>query len=109
MTAAVQAVASFVPGLLVRRLQEQPDSAGTSRVDRVAGAVLLADVSGFTAITERLARRGPAGAEALGGLLNGTWGRLLTLIAEAGGDVLKFAGDALLACFPTGLHWVASA
>jgi class 3 adenylate cyclase len=102
MTAAVDAVASFVPGLLVRRLQEQPESAGAARVDRVAGAVLLADVSGFTAIAEPRAGRGRAGAAALGGLLNGTWGRLLTLIAEAGGDVLKFAGDALLACFPTG-------
>jgi class 3 adenylate cyclase/tetratricopeptide (TPR) repeat protein len=102
VTAAVDALASYVPGLLLQRLREQPESAGSSRADRMAGAVLLADVSGFTAIAERLAQQGPAGAEALGGLLNGTWGRLLTLIAEAGGDVLKFAGDALLACFPAG-------
>jgi class 3 adenylate cyclase len=98
--AAADAIASCVPGLLVRRLADHPDSAAAPHTDRVAGALLLADIVGFTAMTERLARQGPAGAEALSGLLNGAFGPLLALIAESGGDVLKFAGDALLVCWP---------
>jgi class 3 adenylate cyclase len=100
VTTAVDAVASYVPDLLVKRLLARPETMGTPWAERTAGGLLLADISGFTAIAERLGQQGAAGAEALSGLLNATWGRLLTLIAEAGGDVLKFAGDALLACWP---------
>jgi class 3 adenylate cyclase/tetratricopeptide (TPR) repeat protein len=100
VTTAADAVASFVPDLLVERLRARPESRDTLQADRVAGALLLADISGFTAIAERLGQQGPAAAEALSGLLNSAWGRLLAVIQEAGGDVLKFAGDALLACWP---------
>jgi class 3 adenylate cyclase/tetratricopeptide (TPR) repeat protein len=94
------ALASFLPVRLVRRLVEEPERAGLPHADRTVGALLLADISGFTAITEQLAERGPSGAEELRGLLDGAFQPLLELIAGAGGDVLKFAGDALLACWP---------
>jgi class 3 adenylate cyclase/tetratricopeptide (TPR) repeat protein len=94
------ALASFLPERLVRRLVEEPEGAGRPHADRMVGALLLADISGFTAIAERLARRGPGGAEELRGLLDGAFQPLLELIAGTGGDVLKFAGDALLACWP---------
>jgi class 3 adenylate cyclase/tetratricopeptide (TPR) repeat protein len=100
VAADAEALASFLPDRLVRRLVEQPGSAGRPHADRMVGALLLADISGFTAIAERLARRGPGGAEELRGLLDGAFGPLLELIAGTGGDVLKFAGDALLACWP---------
>jgi class 3 adenylate cyclase/tetratricopeptide (TPR) repeat protein len=93
------ALASFLPDRLVRRLVEDPQGAGQAQADRTVGALLLADISGFTAITERLAR-GPDGAERLRGLLDGAFQPLLELICGTGGDVLKFAGDALLACWP---------
>ena len=100
VTTAADAVASFVPDLLVERLRLRSEPGSDPWADRLTGALLLADISGFTAIAERLGQQGPAGAEALSGLLNAAWGRLLTLIRDAGGDVLKFAGDALLACWP---------
>jgi class 3 adenylate cyclase/tetratricopeptide (TPR) repeat protein len=100
VTTAADGVASFVPDLLVERLRRRSEPWGTPWADRVTGALLLADISGFTVIAEHLGQQGPAGAEALGGLLNAAWGRLLALIRDAGGDVLKFAGDALLACWP---------
>jgi class 3 adenylate cyclase/tetratricopeptide (TPR) repeat protein len=96
----VGALASFLPDRLVRRLLEEPEAAGQASADRLVGALLLADISGFTAITERLAAGGPGGAEELRGLLDGAFSPLLELIAETGGDVFKFAGDALLACWP---------
>jgi class 3 adenylate cyclase/tetratricopeptide (TPR) repeat protein len=95
-----EALASFLPDRLVRRLLEEPEAAGKAHCDRLVGALLLADLSGFTAITERLAAGGPGGAEELRGLLDGAFSPLLELIAGTGGDVLKFAGDALLACWP---------
>ncbi|HZA82944.1 MAG TPA: AAA family ATPase, partial [Actinomycetes bacterium] len=100
MATDVETLASFLPERLVRRLVERPEGAGKADADRMMGALLLADISGFTAITERLARRGPGGAEELRGLLDGAFGPLLELVAGSGGDVLKFAGDALLACWP---------
>jgi class 3 adenylate cyclase/tetratricopeptide (TPR) repeat protein len=95
-----EALASFLPRRLVRRLADAPEEAGQPHADRMVAALLLADISGFTAITERLAERGPGGAEELRGLLNGAFQPLLEQIAGTGGDVLKFAGDALLACWP---------
>ncbi|HET9556643.1 MAG TPA: hypothetical protein VFS70_05845, partial [Actinomycetota bacterium] len=96
MAADADVLASFLPQRLVRRLAEQPEGAGQPHADRMTGALLLADISGFTAITERLAERGPGGAEELRVLLDGAFQPLLELIAGTGGDVLKFAGDALL-------------
>jgi class 3 adenylate cyclase/tetratricopeptide (TPR) repeat protein len=94
-----EALASFLPDRLVRRLLDEPEAAGRAHADRLVGALLLADISGFTAITERLAA-GPDGAEELRVLLDGAFSPLLELIAGTGGDVLKFAGDAMLACWP---------
>ena len=55
-----ETLASFLPGRLVRRLVEAPEEAGQPHADRmVLAALLLADISGFMAITERLAERGP--------------------------------------------------
>ncbi|CAJ1413527.1 unnamed protein product [Effrenium voratum] len=57
-------------------------------------AVVFADASGFTALTEALAKQ-PHGAQELGGCLNGFFGALIDIITRHGGDVLKFSGDAL--------------
>ena len=69
-------------------------------MERFSAAVLFADISGFTPLAERLARRGPAGAEELSALLNAYFARLMALIAEHGGEVITFAGDGLLAVWP---------
>jgi class 3 adenylate cyclase/tetratricopeptide (TPR) repeat protein len=65
----------------------------------VEGTILFADVSGFTPLTERLARQGKVGAEELTDVLNDVFGRLLAVAAETGGDLVKFGGDALLLLF----------
>ena len=88
MASDAGALASFLPDRLVRRLLEEPQAAGRAHADRLVGALLLADISGFTAITERLAAGGPGGAEELRELLDGAFSPLLELIAGTGGDVL---------------------
>ncbi len=63
------------------------------------GAILFTDFAGFTALAERLEREGPVGAEKLSEILNWYYGILTDTIAAHGGDVVLFAGDALLALF----------
>ena len=94
-----ETLASYVPGLFIKRLASQGTS-GEPTAEQFPAAVLLADISGFTALTEALAQRGPAGAEELTGLLNDYFGRLIHIVDHHGGEVVKFAGDALLALWP---------
>ncbi|MBI5290778.1 MAG: AAA family ATPase [Chloroflexi bacterium] len=100
MTDLLATLASYVPALVARRLSQHPVAADQPVAENIPAAALLADISGFTALAERLAQAGPAGAEELTRLLNGYFGQLIDLIAAHGGDVVKFAGDALLALWP---------
>src|SRR6266540_2885470 len=93
---------SYVPDLIVRRLADNPTPPSAPIAERFPAAVLFADISGYTALAERLTRRGPAGIEELTHVLNDSLGQLVALITALGGDVVKFAGDALLALWPAG-------
>lgn len=99
--ALIETLSSFVPSLIVRRLVTNPEPNEAALVDTFSAAVLFADITGFTPLTERLVRRGPAGVEELSTLLNEYFGRLIDLIMGQGGEVVKFAGDGLLALWPT--------
>jgi class 3 adenylate cyclase/tetratricopeptide (TPR) repeat protein len=68
------------------------------------GTLVFADVSGFTPLTERLARRGKVGAEQLTDTLNTVFCELLDVAGRYGGDCLKFGGDALLLLFTGPSH-----
>jgi class 3 adenylate cyclase/tetratricopeptide (TPR) repeat protein len=57
------------------------------------------DISGFTALSERLAQRGRIGAEELTEVLNHVFSRMLEVAYGKGGALLKFGGDALLLAF----------
>ncbi len=76
-----------------------------------AGSVLLADISGFTPLTEALvAGLGPRqGAEELTKLLNDVYTDLVSRVHHFGGSVICFIGDALISFFPedTGLRGLA--
>src|SRR5690606_40877338 len=70
----------------------------------VDGTLLFADISGFTALTERLSRRGRIGAEEIVETLNRVFGPMLRIAAARGGELLKFGGDALLFLFQGSDH-----
>jgi class 3 adenylate cyclase/tetratricopeptide (TPR) repeat protein len=74
------------------------DAAG-ARWREVDSSLCFVDLSGFTSLSERLARRGRIGAEELTEVLNRVFGAMLGLAYERGGSLLKFGGDALLLHF----------
>lgn len=66
---------------------------------QIEGSLVHVDISGFTAMSERFARKGKVGSEEVAAVLNSTFTELLTVSAAEGADLLKFGGDALLLLF----------
>jgi class 3 adenylate cyclase/tetratricopeptide (TPR) repeat protein len=102
MGVPLETIACYVPRLVLDRLARDQGHAERNGRDpeRLLGAVLFSDISGFTPLAERLAQHGPAGAEELSDVLNAYFGRLIGLILDHGGDVVKLAGDAIVAFWP---------
>jgi predicted ATPase/class 3 adenylate cyclase len=102
MSDLLRTLAAYVPlhitrATLSERFPALPTQAST---DRFPAAVLFADISGFTPLTEALAQQGSEGPEELTRLLNGYFSRMITLIKTEGGEVVKFSGDAVTGVFP---------
>jgi class 3 adenylate cyclase/tetratricopeptide (TPR) repeat protein len=74
-------------------------SSGAVWSERVTGTLMHCDVTGFTAMSERLAERGKEGAEIMAGVLNRFFQRMLGISDSWGGDQVKFGGDAMLLLF----------
>lgn len=92
-------ISAYLPHCIRRHLETSPTldiPTTTSSQHRQQCVAMFADVSGFTAMTENLAAQGPVGAERLGKYLNAYLEQLIRLISSAGGDVFKFAGDAII-------------
>lgn len=87
----------YLPEVLRNRLGADAASITAPAFISLRGSLLFADISGFTQLAERLAARGPSGAEELTAFLDSCFGELVAIVHAHGGDVLKFAGDALLA------------
>src|SRR5215212_1071977 len=93
--------AAYTPRVLLRQLQCAPDRSAHS----VDGTCVFVDISGFTKLSERLARRGGReGAEQLADAIGTCFERLLGVAYAKGGGLLKFGGDALLLLFDGDAH-----
>jgi class 3 adenylate cyclase/tetratricopeptide (TPR) repeat protein len=85
----------FGSRLATRWARDEPD-----RVHRrVPATMVFADISGFTRLTERLARQGRVGAELMSDTLDQTFATLLAPAFDEGADLLKWGGDAVLLLF----------
>ena len=98
MPPTLAAMLPYIPPGLARALLADPTLAPL--VEQFPAAVLFADISGFTPLTEALAQRGAEGPEEMTRLLNAYFSRLIVAIEAEGGEVVKFSGDALTALFP---------
>jgi class 3 adenylate cyclase/tetratricopeptide (TPR) repeat protein len=91
---------AYVPRLLIEWQSEAPETS----FREIEGTLVFVDISGFTRMSERLARKGKVGAEEVTDVLNSTFSRLLTVAWQDGGGLLKFGGDALLLFFSRAGH-----
>lgn len=92
---------SYVPWLLIDSLERNPNHRTHPFCERLESAVLVADMSGFTALTETLVQQGPIGVEELSITLNAYFGQLIELVTSHGGDIVEFTGDGILVLWPT--------
>lgn len=93
----IENLCSYVPIFLLEDIIRNPEIKNYATVDIIPGAVLFADISGFSSLTEKLSAKGPEGVEELTRYLNDYFNQIIKKIRENGGDIIKFAGDALLA------------
>ncbi|MSP93115.1 MAG: hypothetical protein EXR79_15165 [Myxococcales bacterium] len=94
-------IQALVPHRIARDLTLPGAAVGHLRSDGSPFACMLADLAGFSSLSETLARSGPGGEERIEDALNACFGPTLEAIARNGGDVLHFAGDAVTAMWHT--------
>jgi class 3 adenylate cyclase len=98
---------SFVPILAIKTLQASSfskhaeDALDMSEQDLV---ILLVDISGFTRLSDCFQGLGQAGIEALTTTINNVFSVILEHLECWGGDVVKFAGDAVIVVWETSKH-----
>jgi class 3 adenylate cyclase/tetratricopeptide (TPR) repeat protein len=85
----------YVPRVQIQWLREAPETSHRA----IVGSLAFVDISGFTELTERLARRGKIGAELLRDTLDGVFSDLLDAAYAWGAGLVKWGGDALLLLF----------
>ena len=94
------AIVPYVPRLTIEWLRDEPER----KWRELDGTLAFVDISGFTAMSERLARLGKAGAEEVTEVMNGVFAALLEDAYAYGGGLLKFGGDALLLLYEGSEH-----
>jgi class 3 adenylate cyclase/tetratricopeptide (TPR) repeat protein len=92
---AYRTLLPYVPRLTV----DWADTAAGRSARTIDGSLLFVDISGFTKMSERLARHGKVGAEEVTDAIGTCFEALLEVAYRAGGGLLKFGGDALLLLF----------
>ena len=85
----------YVPRVLLRHLVETPDATWWT----AEGSVVFVDISGFTKLSERLAKVGKEGAEQVTDAIEACFTDLLAVAYANDGSLIKFGGDALLLWF----------
>ena len=96
----VSVLEPYVPWVAADWIRSNPESLWRP----TEGSLVFVDISGFTALSERLSRKGRIGAEELTSVLNRVFGEMLDIVHQRGGALLKFGGDALLVLFASEDH-----
>ncbi len=97
LSSARYAVSTYLPHHLIARQITTHESGPW--LEWVEGSLLFADVSGSTALAERLSTLGREGIEIVTSVLNDFFEPMIRIIQQANGDLLTFGGDALLVLF----------
>ena len=92
-------LASYVPSIILDQLQEQGNEPEVPFRKAYETVVVFCDISGFTKLSEFMAKSGK-GSEGVARNLNKYFQMMVKIISSGGGDVLKFAGDAMIVLWP---------
>ena len=100
----VQTLASYLPQIIIQNLIEEGSKQSgqaltVPRRQTFETVCVFCDVSGFTALSEAMARNGK-GAEGLAKHLNSYFSQMVKALSSEGGDIFKFAGDAMIVLWP---------
>ncbi|MCR9142905.1 MAG: adenylate/guanylate cyclase domain-containing protein [bacterium] len=105
MDPALKTLAKYASQRLLSYLERSPQVPDEPVAMSFPAAVLFADMQNFTVLAERLTREDPRlGVQKLAAYLDIYIGRLVDIITECGGDIVKFAGDACFAIWPAQDH-----
>jgi len=97
----LEKLAAYVPSPAAQAIYNQPRPLTGPTARRFSAAVLFADISGFTPLSELFSHAGPTGAEELTHLINQYFTQIIQIIQTYHGQVVKFSGDAVTVLFPT--------
>lgn len=100
MDRILKAMRSFIP----RRIAAAEETSGYDYFDSI---VFCADISGFTAMSEKLTTTGKEGSEEISKIINSFFNPLIKIIDSYGGDIFFFGGDAITAVFNDKEHAMA--
>lgn len=95
-------IKSFCPNILISALNKSEEIYANSA--SIKGTCMLADISGFTKLSEHLGRDGVNGIDTLRRATTRFLSQFVYLVYSYGGDVISFAGDALICIFPAKPH-----
>src|SRR3990172_7896608 len=102
-----EAVRAYLPRTLIERWARSPQQPPVWG-HWLNGSLMHCDISGFTAMSEALARLGKEGAELMAEVLNRFFDTMLEVADRWAGVQMKFGGDAMLLFF-SGREHAASA
>ena len=98
-TTSLEKLAAYVPMPVAQAVLQNPRPLSAPKSRRFPAAVLFADISGFTPLSEMLSQAGPTGAEELTHLINQYFTRMIRIAQNYHGQVVKFSGDAMTILF----------
>lgn len=103
LAAVRAAIATYLPRRIVRWALHQRHA--PPWLEWVEGSLLFADLSGSTALAERLSVLGREGTELVTDFLNSIFAHMIDVVHAYNGDLISFGGDALLVLFDDADHF----
>lgn len=101
LSSLLEATTTHLPESLVKQVKEH-QTVGQAGGRFVQGTLLFADISGFTAMSEKLSQIGREGAEEVTAVVNRHFAVMLGILRDYKGELIRFGGDALLGMFEEG-------
>lgn len=98
-----EALFKYLPRTLIENWTKSPEQTPIWG-QWLTGSLMHVDITGFTAMSESLARMGNEGAEFMASTLNRFFEHMLGIASEWDGVQMKFGGDAMLLLFSSTDH-----